>query len=47
MPDGAGRGLSVVELEEVTAVFHCFETGLREATIHPKVGHRGSQKLNI
>ena len=25
------------ELEEVTAVFKSFETGLREATIHPKV----------
>ena len=41
--DGGGRGLSVVELEEVTAVFHCFETGLREATIHPKVRNRGSE----
>ena len=27
------------ELEEVTAVFKSFETGLREATIHPKVTH--------
>ena len=25
------------ELEEVTAVFKSFETGMREATIHPKV----------
>ena len=25
------------ELEEVTAVYKSFETGLREATIHPKV----------
>ena len=34
------------ELEEVTAVFKSFETGLREATIHPKVtqSHRGSSQ---
>jgi hypothetical protein len=25
------------ELEEITAVFRSFETGLREATIYPKV----------
>ena len=40
------------ELEEVTAVFKSFETGMREATIHPKVyppmlGHDKKTKLCI
>ena len=29
--------LTEKELDDVTAVFRSFETGLREATIHPKV----------
>ena len=29
--------LTEQELEEVTTVFRSFETGLREATIYPKV----------
>ena len=31
------ENLTDQELEEVTAVFRSFETGLREATIYPKV----------
>jgi len=35
------------ELEEVTAVFKSFETGLREATIHPKDLHKAMQRLGL
>ena len=32
------RELTERELEDVTTVFHTYETGLRTGTIHPKVG---------
>ena len=35
------------ELEEVTCVFKSFETGLREATIHPNDLHRAMQRLGL
>ena len=35
------------ELEEVTTVFKSFETGLREATIHPKDLHKAMQRLGL
>jgi len=35
------------ELEDVTAVFRSFETGLREATIHPKDLHKAMKMLGL
>ena len=39
--------LTECELEEVTAVFKTFETGLREATIHPSDLHKAMKRLGL